>query len=312
MVLPSRKTSRIASIDTFSGALQSAGPSRAVTLRLEHEIDISRGDMLVHPDNVPEVARCFDANLVWLSERELDSNKSYLLKHTTRVVRANVQSVLSVMDLSALEPKAAQSLRLNDIGQVRIQCHSELYFDAYTKSRNTGAFILIDSLTNNTVAAGMLLGRAGGAAVETDAGGAQVSGKERQERLGAVVWIEGASSTELANAIERVAFDRGRVAAVVDASIGAARNLSQKSALAEVSARMAEAGLWVLVSASADASTVSRVNEVLGAARSLRVKLTQTGESRSLEIQGQVVPGVGQDLEKAAGKISDALQALSV
>jgi bifunctional enzyme CysN/CysC len=88
LVLPSRKTSRVASIDTFDGALQSAGPSRAVTLRLEHEIDISRGDMLVHPDNVPEVARRFDANVVWLSERELDPNKSYLLKHTTRLVCA--------------------------------------------------------------------------------------------------------------------------------------------------------------------------------------------------------------------------------
>jgi bifunctional enzyme CysN/CysC len=313
MVLPSRKTSKVASIDTYDGPLLSAGPSRAITLRLENEIDISRGDMLVHPDNVPEVARRFDANLVWLSERELDANKSYLLKHTTRVVRANVESVLSVMDLNALEQKAASSLRLNDIGRVRIQCHAELYFDAYTKSRNTGAFILIDSLTNNTVAAGMIVERAGAATdavaaqAASSAQGQQVSSKERQERLGqsgAVAWLQGTRASELANAVERVSFDRGHVAAVVDPSLGAARELSAATALAEVSVRMAEAGLWVLVSAAADAATIARVSERLGKERCLTVNL-----SDSLEIQGEKFPALGQDLEKAAGKVTDALQA---
>jgi bifunctional enzyme CysN/CysC len=299
----------VASIDTYDGPLLSAGPSRAITLRLENEIDISRGDMLVHPDNVPEVARHIDANVVWLSERELDLNKAYLLKHTTRVVRANVESVLSVMDLNALEQKSASTLRLNDIGRVRLQCHAELYFDAYTKSRNTGAFILIDSLTNNTVAAGMILERAGAGATDSVAaqGGQQVSHRERRERMGqsgAVVWLQGNRSSELANAVERVCFDRGHIAAVVDPTLGAARELSAPDALAEVSVRMAEAGLWVLVSAPADPATVARVSERLGKERSVSVKLTDT-----LEIQGQTFAGLGQDLEKAACKVTDALQA---
>jgi bifunctional enzyme CysN/CysC len=310
MVLPSRKASRVLAIDTYDGPLASAGPSRAITIRLEHEIDISRGDMLVHPDNVPEVARGFEANVVWLSERELDLNKSYLLKHTTRVVRANVESVVSVMDLNALEPKSASILKLNDIGRLRIQCHSELYFDAYTKSRNTGAFILIDSLTNNTVAAGMILQRSGaGGETSVAVGGAQVSNKERQERLGqvgAVVWLEGSNAKELASTVERVSFDRGRVAVVVDPTLGAARGVTQGSALVEVSVRMAEAGLWVLVSAPADAAAIARVSELLGAGRNVRVKL---GEA--LEVQGQSFGGLGQDLEKAAGKVTDALQALA-
>ncbi|HEX2735162.1 MAG TPA: sulfate adenylyltransferase subunit CysN [Polyangiaceae bacterium] len=308
-VLPSRKTSRVVAIDTYSGALPHAGPSRAVTLRLEHEIDISRGDMLVHGDNLPEVTRRFEANVVWLSERELDINKSYLLKHTTRMVRVNVERVLSTMDLSALESKPASSLRLNDIGQVRLQTHSELFFDPYVKNRNTGAFILIDSLTNNTVAAGMISGPVGGAADALTRGalesaGSQVSQRERQERLGqtgAVVWIDGPAAAGFATALERIFFDRGRMAAVVDAGVGSGASIGASSP-AELAAHLASAGLWALVSSPTSAEARARVQASLGPKRGLEVSI-----GAELRIAGAVVETPSRDEDKLAALVADTL-----
>src|SRR5690606_16110619 len=160
MVLPSRKTSRIAAVDTFEGEVEQAFAPMSITLRLEDEVDISRGDLLVHPDNLPRVGTRFDAMLVWLSERPLDRQKSYLLKHTTQLVRAEVEQIGYTTDLETLEQIPAERLELNDIGRVTMHCHRPLYYDPYQKSRATGAFVLIDSLTNNTVAAGMIVDEA--------------------------------------------------------------------------------------------------------------------------------------------------------
>src|SRR5262249_1045036 len=120
MVLPSQRTSKIVAIDTFDGEKERAFAPMSVTLRRADAIDISRGDMLVHPHNVPRAAQRFETMLVWLSERPLDRQKSYLLKHTTQVTRAEVADVAYVMDLETLKQNPAARFELNDIGRCTI------------------------------------------------------------------------------------------------------------------------------------------------------------------------------------------------
>lgn len=230
LVLPSRRQSRVASVDTFEGPLSSAHAPQSVALRLTDEIDISRGDMLVHPADPPTMRRRFDAMLVWMSERSLDRRKSYLLKHTTRYVRAEVESICYSVDLESLAELPAKRLDLNDIARVTMACHQPLYFDAYRSNRRTGAFVLVDSLTNNTVAAGMILEEPPVETANTERDQqeqrTQVSPEERRDRLGqrgATVWLTGrpgAGKSELAYALERRLFDQGRIAYVTDPDDG--------------------------------------------------------------------------------------------
>jgi len=224
LVLPSRRRTRVASIDTFEGSLESASAPLSVTLTLADEVDVSRGDMLVRPDDVPTVDRRFEATLVWMHERPLDLQKSYLLKHTTMLQRVEVEQLISRTNLDTLKPEACETLELNDIGTVRVHCHRPLYFDAYRNNRRTGAFVLIDSLSNGTVAAGVIssAAAAGESGSERDGGHSMVSPREREERLGqrgAVVLLSGlpgAGKSEIAYTVERLLYDQGRLAVVVD------------------------------------------------------------------------------------------------
>jgi sulfate adenylyltransferase large subunit/uncharacterized protein (TIGR02246 family) len=169
-VLPSGKTSRVEAIDTRDGELTQGIASQSVTIRLADEIDVSRGDMLVHPSDLPRVTRTFDAHLVWMHDAPLDCAKSYLLKHTTQTVRADVDRVHWRKDMDTLAEVAAPTLALNDIGRVTLTAHRPLFLDAYETNRETGSFILIDLLSNNTVGAGMVLApEAGDAAGATPA-----------------------------------------------------------------------------------------------------------------------------------------------
>jgi bifunctional enzyme CysN/CysC/sulfate adenylyltransferase subunit 1 len=270
MVLPSRKTSRVRGIDTFSGEVNEAFAPMSVAVRLEDEVDVSRGDMLVHPGKAPQVAERFEAMLVWMNERPLDLEKSYLLKHTSRLVRAEVEAVLGHTDLSTLDEVSAEGLALNDIGRVRVRCHQPLFFDDYASSRRTGAFILIDSISNNTVAAGMIVG--GNVAREAAQGGerarSQVSPRERRERLGqsgAVVWLTGEPGprmTEIAYALERRLFDLGRVALVAAPNDGA----GTAESATETALRVARAGLIaVMAYGSSSAADLTRLRAELPA-----------------------------------------------
>jgi bifunctional enzyme CysN/CysC len=231
MVLPSGKTSRVKAIDTYEGERDEAFAPLSVTLRLEHEIDCSRGDMLVHPGNRPHVARSFMADLVWMHERPLDREKTYILKHTTQAIRVQVDDVEARLDLTTLKEVPTEGLELNEIARVKLTCHRAIYFDPYQGNRATGSFILVDSLNNNTVAAGMIRPvTAQGlddALEEIRAGSGldpktQVSPAERRERFGqsgATVWLTGLPGSgrwSLAYALERRLFDLGRTAHVVD------------------------------------------------------------------------------------------------
>ncbi|MHB1237104.1 MAG: sulfate adenylyltransferase subunit CysN [Gallionella sp.] len=155
-VLPSGRTSRVKEIVTYDGKLQRAYAPQSVALTLKDEIDISRGDMFVRNDELPKVAKEFEAMLCWLSETPLDQSRKYLIKHTTRTAKCLFSGIAYRVDMNTLEQHAAAALNMNDIARVAIKVQQPLVFDSYTTDRATGSFIVIDEVTNNTVAAGMI------------------------------------------------------------------------------------------------------------------------------------------------------------
>lgn len=157
-VLPSGLTSRIQSIDTFSGELNEAFAPQSVTLTLEDDIDISRGDMIVSTDQLPHVSQDIDLMVCWLNEKPLNLNSKYHLKHTTNDARCVVKEIVYKVDINTLEnDESDKVVRMNDIARIRIRTTKPLLFDSYKKNRITGSLILVDEGTNETVAGGMIL-----------------------------------------------------------------------------------------------------------------------------------------------------------
>jgi sulfate adenylyltransferase subunit 1 len=159
MALPSRKTSKVKSIVTYDGELQEAFPPQCVTITLEDEIDISRGEMLVKPNNLPIEDRNFEAMLVWMDEEPMDVNKQFYIKQTTNTTRARIDSIKYKVDVNTMEQSQVDKLSLNEIGRVVFTTGKELFFDPYHTNKQTGSFILIDPITNNTSAVGMIIDR---------------------------------------------------------------------------------------------------------------------------------------------------------
>jgi len=157
MVLPSGITSRIKEIVTYDDSPSYAFPPQSVTLTLENEVDVSRGDMLVHPSNLPIISRHFEAMLVWMDEKPMDLNTQFLIKHTTNNTKARIDSINHMVNINTLENFDAKTFQLNEIGNVTLTTAKPLFFDAYKKNRQTGAFILIDPRTHHTVAVGMII-----------------------------------------------------------------------------------------------------------------------------------------------------------
>jgi sulfate adenylyltransferase subunit 1 len=156
-VLPSGRTSKVKEIDTYDGKLQRAYAPQSVTLTLEDEIDISRGDMFVkNSANPPKVEKEFEAMLCWLSEIPLDKNRKYLVKHTTRTAKCLFSGIDYRVDVNTLAHHETPVLNMNDIARVAMKVQQPLALDHYSKNRSTGSFIVIDEATNNTVAAGMI------------------------------------------------------------------------------------------------------------------------------------------------------------
>ena len=222
MALPSGKTSKVKSIVTFEGELEHAGPGQAITLTLEDEIDVSRGDMLVHADNRPQVTDSFEAMLVWMGEEPMLPGKKYDIKRATSYVPGSIPSIVHRVDVNTLEQGAASELRLNEIGRVKVALDAPIALDGYEYNRTTGAFIIIDRLTNGTVGAGMII-----ADPVAHGGGqhgrlAHVSTEERASRFGqqpaTVLFsgLSGAGKSTLAYAVERKLFDMGRAVYVLD------------------------------------------------------------------------------------------------
>jgi len=162
MVLPSGFESKIASIDTYDGPVDEAAPPMSVTIRLEDDIDISRGDMICRPHNKPEVGQDIDAMICWMADQaELRPGNKYAIKHTTRWARTLISDLQYRLDINTLHrDESANSLALNEIGRVRLRTTQPLFYDEYRRNRETGSFILVDEATNATVGAGMITGPA--------------------------------------------------------------------------------------------------------------------------------------------------------
>lgn len=221
VALPSGKGSRVKSIVTFEGELEQAGPGQAITLTLEDEIDVSRGDMLVHADNRPLVSDAFDAMLVWMSEEPMLPGKKYDIKRATSYVPGSIPSITHKVDVNTLEQAAASSLQLNEIARVKVSLDAPIALDGYEQNRTTGAFIVIDRLTNGTVGAGMIIAEPQSGAGHRDPLG-HVSSEERAARFGQLpatvlfTGLSGAGKSTLAYAVERKLFDAGRAVYVLD------------------------------------------------------------------------------------------------
>ena len=159
MVFPSRKTSRVKAIHTFEGEVEQAMPPLAVTLTLEDEIDVSRGDMLVHPNNIPLIVTHFEAMLVWMAEEPMQPDRQYFLKQTTTMTPGVITDVRYRINVNTLHREDATQLALNEIGRCVFALEKPIACDPYRKNRASGAFVVIDRLTNNTVGAGMIIDR---------------------------------------------------------------------------------------------------------------------------------------------------------
>ena len=241
LALPAGTRSRVASVTTFDGELSEARAGDAVVVTLDDEIDVSRGDMLVRAGNLPQVETGVEAMVCWMAEEPLQRERHYLLRHTTREVKAFVDEVVYRVDVDTLHREEVETLGLNDIGRVRVTAAAPLFFDPYRVNHETGAFVLIDPYSNATVAAGMIRGaaqsadevagraarleRSADAAAASGAGrpvspnvtweGLNVPREDREARQGhraAVVWftgLSGSGKSTVARALERELFAAG-------------------------------------------------------------------------------------------------------
>ncbi|OFV96179.1 MAG: sulfate adenylyltransferase subunit CysN [Acidobacteria bacterium RIFCSPLOWO2_12_FULL_54_10] len=215
MAVPSKKISRIKKIVTMDGDLEEAFPPQAITITLEDEIDISRGDMLVDPDNIPLIGDRFNAMIVWMAEDPLLPGKQYYIKQTTKIVNGSISRIHHRIRVNTLVKTPANQVELNKIAYCEVTLTTPLAFDPYSRCKGTGSFILIDKITNVTVGAGMITG------LPEDIGVPRVvTADERSARFGqnpVTIWITGESAAELATQLERRLFDLGHASTVLEA-----------------------------------------------------------------------------------------------
>ena len=242
VVLPSGRTSRIKSIVTHDGELREAFPPQSVTLTLTDEVDVSRGDMLVRKNNLPQVSNHLSAVLCWMDDRApLSLNTSYFLKHTTKTARAFISRIVYKIDVNTLHREPAQTLNLNEIGRIELKTSLPLFFDAYKVNRGTGSFILVDPVTQNTVAAGMIRepvrtiedlkesqqkeDRLQRKSPDTVWSGWNIPREQREQRHGhegAVLWLTGLSGSgksTLARRLEKQLFAAGCQTMLLDGDL---------------------------------------------------------------------------------------------
>jgi len=232
VALPSRQTSRIKEIITYEGQLDEAFTPQGVTLTLEDEIDISRGEMIVHPDNLPRIERHFEAMLVWMDEQPMDLSTHFYIKHTTHTTRARIDKIRHKVDVNTLQKTEVDHLVLNEIARVIVTTTKPLFFDPYEKNRQTGSFILIDPVTNNTCGVGMIIDKldpkdlpsriTSEARAKIEHGEGLIDKQEyirRYNQAGATLWVtglHGSGKNNLAYSLERKLFDLGATVVLID------------------------------------------------------------------------------------------------
>ena len=222
IVLPSQKTSRVKSIVSFDEELELAHIEMAITITLEDEIDISRGDMLAHPFNLPTTRDNFEADIVWMTESPLLPGNHYDFKLGTRILSGQVSTIRNRIDVNTLEENPAPELGLNEIGLVEVTLEQRVCFDGYKDNRTTGSFIVIDRLSNVTVGAGMIHCAQQPHSATAAFGNIHVTKEERAARYGQkpatimFIGVSGSGKSTLAHGLERKLFDRGRTSTVLD------------------------------------------------------------------------------------------------
>jgi bifunctional enzyme CysN/CysC/sulfate adenylyltransferase subunit 1 len=245
--LPSGRVTTVKSIVTYGGELTAASFPLSVTVELEDDIDLSRGEMLIgEAQSAPQVSTAFRAMVVWMYEQPLTAGRTYLAKHTTRTVRATVRKIRYGVDIQSAERCERSQVQMNDIAEIDFETSLPLFFDAYAENREMGALILIDPLTNATVGAAMILDAV--ASEETASSGATGS---------AFVWLRNLSGE--AEALREALRERGRAAVIVDDPLIAEASLAgvvRALQLAEVTAISARAELGN--------ATMEAVREVVG------------------------------------------------
>ena len=301
-ILPSGKTTRVSRIIRGYQDVSYAFPPQAVTICTEHEIDIARGDMIAHPANVPWVAREVEALVVWMDEKPLEVGKQYVVKHTTNTTRGTFVEIRYRIDPNTLHREEINTLRLNDIGRTALSLTHPIYCDEYQKNRQTGAFIIIDPITNFTSGAGLVIDRAhryepAGKSIakgevksrEITRQTGKVTRKDREKLLGQkgiTIWLTGLSGsgkTTIAYELERRLIEMGRACFVLDGDNirhGLNRDLGFSDAdrsenirrVAEVAALMNDAGLIVITAfISPFAKDRSHAREIIGNERFIEV-----------------------------------------
>ncbi len=232
--LPSGKSSKVSRIIGSEGDQDYAFPPQAITLTLEDEIDISRGEMIVHPDNQPRAERHFEAMMVWMDENPMDISTQFYIKHTTNATRARIDSIKYKVDVNTLERSETDALKLNEIARVVLTTVKPIFFDPYEKNHTTGSFVLIDPMTHNTSAVGMIIDKLNeknlySRITDTDLqkiqrGESLIKDEEREQRYqqkASTIWItglHGSGKNKLAYALERQLFDEKKIAVLLDGS----------------------------------------------------------------------------------------------
>ncbi len=290
---PSGVRARVKSIVTFDGDIDEAYPPMAVTLTMDREIDLSRGEVLVHPDNVSRVERDFEAMIVWMSQESMTPGKQYLFKIGTNVTTGTVAALRYQVDVNTLRTDEAQRLELNHVGRCHVSLNRAVPFDSYGRIKGTGSFIVIDRVTNVTVGAGMisdvvgtderrnLWDRPSAALIQKKS--SRVTPAERAARLQqkpVMILITGLTAggkSLIAYELERRLFDAGRIATVLDGSLmrsGLSKDLGfsfddrseNLRRAAEVARVLLDSGLIVICSFVAPSADVrARVRELIGA-----------------------------------------------
>ena len=226
MAVPSRRMSKVREIVTFDGKPQDAGAGQAVTLVLEDELDITRGDVLVHPDRAPSVTRVFDAHIIWMNDTPLLPGRQYEFKLSHRYFRGTVESIQHRIDVNDLSEHEAKELKLNEVGLCRIVLAEQAAFDTYGTCRSTGALIVVDRLTHATSGAGMILRSAAPAGSHHDVSvywqPIKIKHEQRANQKAqrpCILWftgLSGAGKSTIANAVEQALFLRGHHSYLLD------------------------------------------------------------------------------------------------
>ena len=232
MALPSGKKSKVTSIITSEGEVQQAFPPQSASFTLKDEIDISRGEMVVHPNSRPRIERHFESMLVWMDEKPMDPYTQFYIKHNTHATKARIDEIRYRVDVNTMEKNKVEHFELNEIGRVVITTTKPLLFDPYVKNRQTGSFILIDPVTHNTVAVGMIIDKLSSDKLPTRItdeerihiikSGSLINTTEREKRYqqkGSTIWINGlhgSGKNELAYRLEKELFSQGKTVVVFD------------------------------------------------------------------------------------------------